>query len=102
MKKILNLCVMSLAFLLVQSCDSGFDEMNTSKTNSETLDPILVLNNAIANSAPSGVSAGGTSPGSATSGLTYGLAISQQMISSNSGVLVGGNFNQVNISNTPL
>jgi hypothetical protein len=97
MKKIFFLCLLALSFTLVTSCDNGFDELNTSKTSSLTLDPVLVFNNAVLNSSP-----GGVNPGSATSSLTYGLAIAQQMISSNTGVNLGGNFNQVNIGNTPL
>src|SRR6185436_21115002 len=53
-----------------------------------TLDPALVLNTAILNSSP-------------TPSLTYEIAIVQQWFSSNTGVLVGGNFNQKNIGNTP-
>ena len=98
MKKIFNISLLVLCFtLVITSCDNGFDELNRSKTNSLTLDPVLVLNNAVINSSP-----GGVSPGSATGGLTYSLAIVQQMISSNTGVNLGGNFNQVNIGNTPL
>lgn len=77
------------------SCDEGFDELNINKTASISLDPVLVLNNAIINSSP-----GGANPGSATTVLTYENAIVQHIHSSNSGVLVGGNFNQINISNT--
>jgi hypothetical protein len=97
MKKILNISTLAVLLSLATSCDNGFDELNTSKTGAVSLDPVLVLNNAVINSSP-----GGVSPGSATSDLTYGLANVQQIISSNSGVLVGGNFNQVNIGNTPL
>lgn len=87
-----------MTLVTTTSCDKGFDELNTSKVYSQSLDPILVLNNASLNSSP----AGANNPGTTTSGLTYGLAISQQMIASNTGVLLGGNFNQVNINNTPL
>ncbi len=89
MKKITNYLFLSISLLLVTSCDSGFDELNTSKTGAISLDPAFLLNNAIINSSP-------------TPSLTYEIAIVQQMFSSNTGVLVGGNFNQTNVTNTPL
>jgi hypothetical protein len=89
MKKITHYFILSISLLLVTSCDSGFDELNTSKTGATSLDPAFILNNAIINSSPS-------------PSLTYEIAIVQQMFSSNTGVLVGGNFNQTNIGNTPL
>ncbi len=88
MKKITNLYLLALSFVLITSCDNGFDELNTSKTGATSLDPALVLNNAVINSSP-------------TPSLTYEIAIVQQWYSSNTGVLVGGNFNQKNIGNTP-
>ena len=97
MKKIFNFCLMTLFFLCVTSCDKGFDDLNTSKTLATSLNPIFVLNAATINSSP-----GGVNPGIATAALTYDMAIVQQMITSNSGLQVGGNFNQVNINNTPL
>src|SRR6478609_8422937 len=87
MKKIINIYLLALSFVLVTSCDNGFDELNTSKTGATALDPALVLNNAIINSSP-------------TSSLNYEIAVVQQWYSSNSGVLVGGNYNQKNIGNT--
>jgi hypothetical protein len=89
MKKIFNYCFLTLLFFLIESCDSGFDELNTSKTQSTTLDPALILNNAILSSSP-------------TTSLNYEIAIVQQVYSSNTGVLEGGNFNKTNVGNTPL
>jgi len=89
MKKIFNIFLFAIGLVLVSSCDKGFDEMNTSKVSTPTLDPVLVLNTAILNSSPS-------------PSLTYELAIVQQWITSNTGVQVGGNFNQKNVGNTPL
>jgi len=89
MKKTFNLYTLALLLIFVTSCDNGFDELNTSKTGAIALDPALVLNNAIINSSP-------------TSSLNYEIAIVQQVFSSNSGLLVGGNYNQKNISNTPV
>jgi hypothetical protein len=88
MKKILSFCLLAFVFSFVTSCDDGFDELNTNKTAALSLEPSLILNIAIINSTT------GT-------GLAYEIAIVQQIISSNSGVNVGGNFNQVNIGNTP-
>jgi hypothetical protein len=70
------------------SCDEGFDDLNTSKTGATSLDPALILNNAVISSSPA-------------SSLNYEIAIVQQVFSSNSGVIVGGNYNQKNIGNTP-
>jgi hypothetical protein len=96
MKKIIHICLVTVLMTVAISCDEGFDELNVNKTASLSLDPALVLNNAVVNSSP-----GGTSPGNSTTVLTYENAIVQHIHSSNSGVLVGGNFNQINIGNTP-
>lgn len=90
MNKIFNLSLMVLALTITTSCDEGFEDMNKSKTSPTAIDPAFLLNNAvILSSAPSGT-------------LQYDLGIVQQIISPNSGVIVGANFNQVNISNTPV
>jgi hypothetical protein len=88
MKKLIKTGLIALSFVLVVSCDSGFDELNTNQTSATSLDPALVLNNAIINS---------TIPGG---GLTYELGIVQQLISPNTGVLEGANFNKNNSNNT--
>jgi hypothetical protein len=69
-------------------CDTGFDELNVNKTAATTVDPAFILNNALVNvSPPSGV-------------VIYEVGIVQQMVSPNSGVLTGANFNQDNRDNT--
>jgi hypothetical protein len=89
MKKILNFSLLVIAFSIVTSCENGFDDLNTSKTGITNLDPVLVLNNAVIFlSYPAGTA-------------SYEMGIVQQAISSNTGVLLGANFNQVNINNTP-
>lgn len=89
MKKIFNLSLLALGLALVTSCENGFDELNTSKTGVTSLDPAIVLNNAvISSSLPAGT-------------LNYEAGIVQQIISPNTGVLLGANFNQLNINNTP-
>jgi hypothetical protein len=69
-------------------CDNGFDELNVNKTAATTVDPTFILNNALVNvSPPSGV-------------VIYEMGVVQQMVSPNSGVLTGANFNQDNRDNT--
>jgi hypothetical protein len=84
MKKIFKISVLALSLFVIASCDSGFDELNTSKTGAISLDPALILNNAIVNSSPD------------DSQLNYELAVVQQLTSPNTGVLEGGNFNKNN------
>lgn len=88
MKKIFNHTLLLIWVLIVSSCDNGFDELNTSKTGATSIDPAYQLNNAIVNTS-SGGAAGGSS-------LIYDLGIVQQIISPNSGVLTGANYNQDN------
>ena len=66
------------------SCDQDFDEVNTSKTGALAIDPAFQLNSAIINT---------SFPGST---LNYEVGIVQQIISPNSGVLTGANYNQDN------
>jgi len=87
MKKKVNYIVLVLA-LVVVSCDNGFDELNTNQTQSISLEPALILNNAIINSSPNAVQ------------LNYELPIVQQLTSPNTGVLEGGNFNKNNTNSS--
>ena len=90
MKKIINIFILALSFMLMTTaCDEGFDELNTSKSGAISLDPVFILNNAIISSSPS-------------ANLQYDVAIVQQWIATNTGVLEGGNFNKVVVNNTPL
>lgn len=88
MKKILRYGVLMLAFGIIAACDNGFDELNTSKTAALNIDPAYQLNNITLN-----INGGGFAGGSQ---LIYDLGAVQQIISPNSGVLTGANFNQVN------
>jgi hypothetical protein len=88
MKKINYIVALTLTFAGMSSCDNGFDELNSSKTGATTLDPALVLNNAIINSSPN------------AGQLNYELAIVQQLTSPNTGVLEGANFNKNNSSSS--
>ncbi len=88
MKKILNIFILALSFTLITACDNGFDELNKSKSGATSLDPVFTLNNAVISSSPS-------------NSLIYENAIVQQWFSTNTGVLEGGNFNKVQVNNTP-
>ena len=80
----------ALAVLLTinTSCDQDFDEINTSKTATTGIDPVFQLNNAVINTSFPGAS------------LVYEIGIVQQIISPNSGVLTGANYNQDNRAST--
>jgi hypothetical protein len=78
-----------LAVSLLTSCDKGFDELNVNRTAATSLNPVYLLNNAVINS---------SFPGNT---LVYELAVVQQMVTPNGGVLAGGNFNQDNRFVTP-
>lgn len=90
MKKIYNIFLLAFSLVIITSCENGFDELNKSKTAATALDPALLLNNAVVNS---------SIPGGQ---LNYELGIVQQVISSNTGVLEGANFNKDNSTNTVL
>jgi hypothetical protein len=77
-----------MSFGLLAGCDNGFDELNTNKTLATAINPLFSLNTAIVNTAPPGTT------------LPYELAIVQQIVSPNSGVIAGGNYNQDNRSVT--
>jgi hypothetical protein len=84
MKKILKYSFILFSFLFVISCDEGFDDLNTNKISPTAVNPVFLLNNAII----------GTSFGGST--LVYEIGIVQQIVTPNSGVLTGANFNQDN------
>lgn len=79
---------MVLILIIIASCENGFDELNTSKTNPTQIDPVYSLNRAIINSGPG------------ASSLVYEIGIVQQVISPFSGLLTGSNFNQDNRQST--
>lgn len=85
-------CSLLIAFCLLQftACDKGFDELNINSTAATAVNPVFILNNATINSS------------FVTSSVMYEMGIVQQMISPNSGVLTGANFNQDNRDNTVL
>ena len=81
--------------LFATSCDEGFDEINTNRVNPTSLAPSLVLNKAI-------ISTTYLDGGSTLGMLTYTFPIVQQIITPYGSSLSGGNYNQINNSNTPL
>lgn len=89
MKKIFTYKLLAIFIVLIASCDNGFDDLNRSKVNATAIDPILQLNFAAMNSSfHSGGGGGGP--------LIYDMGIVQQLISPNSGVITGANYNQDN------
>jgi hypothetical protein len=77
-----------LGLVGLASCDKGFDDLNINTTAATAVNPVFTLNNATLNSSfPTGH-------------IFYEIGIVQQMISPNSGVLTGANFNQDNRDNT--
>ncbi len=89
MKKIINYLILVLLISYSTSCDQNFDELNTNTVAATTIDPMFQLNNAIISSAPSSFGI-----------LVYEIGAVQQIISPNSGVLTGANFNQDNRGST--
>lgn len=74
--------ILTICLLMMSSCDKGFDDLNINKTAALSVNPVFTLNNATVNASfPSGI-------------LLYEMGIVQQIVSPNSGVLVGANFNQ--------
>jgi hypothetical protein len=82
MKKIINYSLLVIFMSAIASCDKGLESLNVNKVNPTSLDPTLLLNNAIINTSYP------------TKTQIYEMAIVQQLVSPNGGVLAGGNFNQ--------
>ncbi|RFM31622.1 SusD/RagB family nutrient-binding outer membrane lipoprotein [Chitinophaga silvisoli] len=70
------------AILLFASCEKGLSDLNINGTNPTSLDPALLLNQAIINTS------------FPVKSLVFDIGIVQQMISPNGGVVAGANFNQ--------
>ena len=82
MKKIRMRWGWAVVITLAVSCTKNLSEININKVNPTTLDPALLLNNAIINTS------------FPTKTQIYEMSIVQQMVTPNGGVLAGGNFNQ--------
>lgn len=88
MKKRFHYIFLALPLLMIVACDEGFDELNINQTAATSINPVFTLNNAV-------ISA------SFVSGTVQNeIGIVQQMVSPNSGVLTGANFNQDNRDGT--
>ena len=82
MKKIFSYSVLLIVLTAVSSCEKGLEGLNKNKTSAIFVDPALLLNNAV------------ISASFPTKTLIFDLAVVQQMVTPNGGVLAGGNFNQ--------
>jgi hypothetical protein len=89
MKSIFKYLWIVLALGFSTSCDRNFDDLNTNKVNATSIDAMFQVNQAIISAAPSSFGI-----------LVYEVGAVQQVISPNSGVLTGANFNQDNRAST--
>lgn len=84
MKNHIKLYLLAVLLLGFAACDEGFDELNVDKVSPTAVDPAFLLNSAIINTSHTNLV------------LVYEIGIVQQIISPNSGVLTGANYNQDN------
>jgi len=84
----INYSIILLMLLFTASCDKGFDDLNTNEVDPTAIDPAFILNNASLGLPHSG------------GALVYDIGIVQYIVSPNSGVLTGANFNQDNRNST--
>lgn len=86
MKNCIIKYIVFAGMVLTFSCDKNFEEINTNDVDptSASVDPVFLLNNAIINTSHAGTQ------------LIYDMGIVQQVITPNSGVLTGANYNQEN------
>ena len=84
MKKLFNYSGIGALILFSSSCEKNLDNLNRNRTSPTAIDPVFQLNTALFNN---------SFPGST---LVYEVGIVQQIVTPNSGVLAGANFNQDN------
>src|SRR6185436_17856924 len=82
MKKIINYILPLVLLFFAVSCDKGLEDLNKNKVSPTSLDPVMLLNNAIVNTS------------FPTRSVIFDVGIVQQMVTPNGGVLAGANFNQ--------
>jgi hypothetical protein len=82
MKKIANYISLAFVLLFTASCEKKLGELNVNETNPTSLDPAILLNQAIINTS------------FPVKSLVFDVGIVQQMVTPNGGVLAGANFNQ--------
>ena len=92
MKKIINYTLLLALILVASSCEKGLEDLNKNKTSPTTLDPALLLNNAVINASYP------------TKTVVYDMGVVQQLVTPNGGVLAGANFNQDSrdVTNPPI
>ncbi len=90
MKKIFNYCVLALMMLCISSCEKGLEDLNRNQTSPTSVDPVLLLNNAVINAS------------FPTQTVFFDMGIVQQLITPNGGVLAGANFNQESRDNANM
>ncbi|PZR28825.1 MAG: SusD/RagB family nutrient-binding outer membrane lipoprotein [Citrobacter freundii] len=84
MKRILNLTSIILFALFISSCDRKLEDLNRNTVNPSTLDPAILLNQAVINASFPFKS------------LVFDIGVVQQIVTPNGGVVAGANFNQDN------
>src|SRR5262245_23452144 len=82
MKKIIYYSLMIAVLLSATSCEKGLEDLNKNKTSPTSVDPAILLNNAIINTS------------FPTRSVIFDMGIVQQLVTPNGGVLAGANFNQ--------
>lgn len=82
MKKIANNIYLFVLLFFSASCEKGLSDLNVNETNPTSLDPVILLNQAIINTS------------FPVKSMVFDLGIVQQMVTPNGGVLAGANFNQ--------
>ncbi|MEO7961414.1 MAG: SusD/RagB family nutrient-binding outer membrane lipoprotein [Ginsengibacter sp.] len=88
MKKIFNYGALALILLCISSCEKGLEDLNRNTTSPTSVDPVLLLNNAVINAS------------FPTQTVFFDMGIVQQLITPNGGVLAGANFNQESRDNS--
>lgn len=83
MKSLLrNISIVLCLATLASSCDKGLEKLNENQTSPTSVDPALLLNNAVINASYPGKT------------VVFDIGVVQQMVTPNGGVLAGANFNQ--------
>ncbi len=90
MKKSFNYTLLFFLTIFGAACDKNLSDLNVNKTSPTAIDPVFQLNNAVINM---------SYPGST---LNYEIGIVQHIVTPNSGVLTGANYNQDNRANTQV
>lgn len=81
MKKIVYI-IFLFALAALTGCEKGLSDLNVNRTSPTSLDPALLLNQAVINTS------------FPVKTLVFDIGVVQQMVTPNGGVLAGANFNQ--------